>query len=387
MADDAAKTRHSLRNGRLPPIGFWSYSRQDDELSGGMLSRLRSLLMSEIQQQYGRERVQLFQDVSAIPHGAQWEHEIRNALGNSSFFIPIVTPNFIQSEWCATEVRVFLERERELLETYPQLPRRSLIFPLQLIDIGGVDPHDPDGLAALQERHWFDFRPFRHRSHDDEATRSALADFASSIRRVLQTKLQEAEAPSTPQAPEIVRTAAPPPQPASHDESNAGPDVFPVRRPKAMLWAALGGFALLVAVVAVVLLTMRGRIAQRGAQARRAAAETVEQNKAAPASSPLATAAGPGATVDPQTYAWVLGDWGYSNCSLLVHVTAAPAGITLTIGSGPPETVRVAWADQQSIETAPYHFQRDADGVGWFAGSNQIARLVPCPNGPATAGN
>ena len=37
---------------------------------------------------------------------------IREALNRSTFFIPILTPNFIQSEFCLTEVEIFLEREK-----------------------------------------------------------------------------------------------------------------------------------------------------------------------------------------------------------------------------------------------------------------------------------
>lgn len=175
---------------RLPPIGFWSYSRQDDELSRGKLSNLRALLMSEIQQQYGRDRVQLFQDVSAITHGAAWEREITSALNNSTFFIPIITPNFIQSEWCSTEVGIFLEREQRLFSEYPDLPRRSRIFPLQLIDITGIDAHDGQVLAALQKLQWFDFRHMRHGNFDDESIRRALSDFAASIRELLHVKVR-----------------------------------------------------------------------------------------------------------------------------------------------------------------------------------------------------
>ena len=175
---------------RLPPIGFWSYSRQDDDLSRGKLSNLRSSLLAEIQQQYGRQPIQLFQDVSTIAHGAEWEEEIRRSLYEATFFIPIITPNFIQSEWCTTEVRIFLERERELCSLYPELPPRSRIFPLLFIDITGVDPHDPAVLAVLEQRQGFDFRGLRHRSFDDERVQHGIAGFAASIRKGLQIKVR-----------------------------------------------------------------------------------------------------------------------------------------------------------------------------------------------------
>lgn len=188
---------------RLPPIGFWSYSRQDDELSKARLSNLRSLLMAEIQQQYGRDRVQLFQDVSAIPHGAEWEREIRTSLGNSTFFIPIVTPNFLQSEWCCREVMIFFEREEQLFEIYPDLTRRRRIFPLQLIDITGIEPADERVLEGLEKLQWFDFRELRHSSQDHESVHRALSKFAASIRDVLQVKVR-----SPRMAAEIEREAA-----------------------------------------------------------------------------------------------------------------------------------------------------------------------------------
>jgi protein TonB len=214
MIDPGASGNESAgeRVSRLPPIGFWSYSRQDDELSKGKLSLLRSLLMSEIQQLFGRERVQLFQDVSAIPHGASWEREIRTSLANSTFFVPILTPNFVQSEWCAREVAIFVERERELFETYPGLPRRSRIFPLLLIDIAGVEPADDAVLRGLESLQWFDFRRLRHRNYDDESVQQALSEFAASIRDLLYLKILPPDIGHEPRSvaqaiPEVTRPA------------------------------------------------------------------------------------------------------------------------------------------------------------------------------------
>ncbi len=174
---------------RLPPVGFWSYARQDDELSDGRLSRLRALLLQELQQQYGREQVRLFQDAETIPHGSDWEREIRTALDASSFFIPIVTPNFVQSEWCTREVELFLARENELTGRFPDLGERSRIFPILFIGIDDVDAENPETLAALQKRQWFDFRRFRHRNFDDAAVREAIAELAGTMRALLRSKV------------------------------------------------------------------------------------------------------------------------------------------------------------------------------------------------------
>nr|WP_294503262.1 hypothetical protein [uncultured Rhodopila sp.] len=47
--------------------------------------------------------------------------------------IPIVTPGFLQSEWCCREVLQFREREK-------QLGRCDLIFPFLYVDTGDVNP-------------------------------------------------------------------------------------------------------------------------------------------------------------------------------------------------------------------------------------------------------
>jgi F-box protein 11 len=172
---------------RLPPIGFWSYARQDDELSDGRLSRLRMLLVQELQQQYGREPVRLFQDAQTIPHGSDWEEEIRKALDASTFFIPIVTPNFVQSEWCSREVELFLAREEALAERHPDLRGKSRIFPILFIGVDDVEPENPAAFATLQKLQWFDFRRFRHRSFDDANVREAIAELAGNMRALLRT--------------------------------------------------------------------------------------------------------------------------------------------------------------------------------------------------------
>ena len=177
---------------RLPPVGFWSYARQDDELSQGKLGSLRSMLHFELQQQIGRDQVQIFQDTTTIPHGAAWEREINKALGTVTFFIPIITPNFVQSDWCCREVSLFLRREAELLERYPDVPRRSRIFPIYFIDVEDIESVDPEAIEALQSLQWFDFRRLRHRNYDEATVREALSDFAGGMRDLIRARVSSA---------------------------------------------------------------------------------------------------------------------------------------------------------------------------------------------------
>jgi len=188
----------------LPPIGFWSYTSSDDTASGGRLSQLRRRLADELQLRIGqRPKVYLWQDVAAIPHGADWQQEIHKALDQSSFLIPIVTPAFLQSEWCCKEVLHFRQREQAL-------GRGDLIFPFRYIDVSDIESHevhDPVVLALLKARQWIDFTPFRYRSPEIEEVASLLGSLAASLRAALR------RAPPPPPAELTLRGMAPPRSP------------------------------------------------------------------------------------------------------------------------------------------------------------------------------
>jgi hypothetical protein len=180
----------------LEPVGFFSYARQDDELSGQKLTRLRKAIKAELQLHYGRRTIKLFQDTSTIPHGARWERETLAALNKSTFFIPIITPGFIQSEWCCRETMIFLERERKLIETYPDLPPLSRIFPIYYRKIRENAAYDAEALSELNKRQMCDFQELRDKDADSEIVNQTISEFAASICDLL---FLEVEAPPTPE--------------------------------------------------------------------------------------------------------------------------------------------------------------------------------------------
>jgi tetratricopeptide (TPR) repeat protein len=111
-------------------VGFFSYSREDDEDFGGKLSKLRERIQAELRGQLGRTKAdfRLWQDKTAIAHGKLWEHEIKSAIAESVFFIPIITPTAVRSHHCKFEFDSFLAREKEL-------GRSDLVFPILYIPV------------------------------------------------------------------------------------------------------------------------------------------------------------------------------------------------------------------------------------------------------------
>jgi tetratricopeptide (TPR) repeat protein len=168
-------------------VGFFSYSREDDTDSYGRLSALRSRIQSELRGQLGRtpKTFRLWQDKEAIPSGTLWESEIKNAVSQAVFFIPIITPTVVASRYCRFELEAFLGREAAL-------GRGDLIFPIVYIDVPGLDDateleNDPI-LSLIAKRQYVDWREFRYLEVDSTEVRREVGRFCIDIRNALRRR-------------------------------------------------------------------------------------------------------------------------------------------------------------------------------------------------------
>ena len=209
----------------LPPIGFWSYTSSDDTASRGDLSQLRRLLADDLQRVIGREpKVHIFQDVAAIPKGTKWEEELHKALDGASFLIPILTPAFLQSEWCCKEILHFEKRTKAL-------GRNDLIFPFHFTDTSHVDPGNRKDvfnsavLTLLRSHQMLDFRPFELDDPQDRAVGRKLRELSLAIRDALRRPAAAgAEDPARIGAPLTqVASGVPPQTPVMFDAASSGP--------------------------------------------------------------------------------------------------------------------------------------------------------------------
>jgi hypothetical protein len=157
-------------------VGFFSYSRDDDEAFRGALTALRDGVARELGAQLGRNKrnFRLWQDQEAIAPGKLWESEIRAAVGQSVFFIPIITPRVVNSHYCQLEFTSFLEREKSL-------DRSDLVFPILYITVPAlIDEarwrNDPV-LAIVGTRQYIDWRPMRQMDPHTPVVREAIERF------------------------------------------------------------------------------------------------------------------------------------------------------------------------------------------------------------------
>ena len=161
-------------------IGFFSYSRDDDESYKGRLSALREAIQHELGAQLGRSRTtfRLWQDKEAIAPGKLWEQEITGAVAQSVFFIPIVTPRAINSNYCKFEFEAFLARERAL-------ERTDLVFPILYVPVPALANEgqwrNHPILSVIGRRQYVDWQTFRYADVHTPAMREDIARFCNKI--------------------------------------------------------------------------------------------------------------------------------------------------------------------------------------------------------------
>ncbi len=204
-------------------IGFFSYSRQDDDDSAGALSKLRDKIFRELGMQLGHRDFRLWQDKTAIAYGDLWKNRIRTAIAESVFFIPIVTPRAVGSEYCKFEFKSFLAREAAL-------GRANLVFPILYIDVPGLQKeafrHDDDVLKIIHDRQYVDWRKLRHRDVTSTEVAEKVELFCENIVKALRQSWVQPLAPQKMaepprQAEPIVRVAEPEPQIKSERKDGA----------------------------------------------------------------------------------------------------------------------------------------------------------------------
>jgi hypothetical protein len=100
--------RNEYRNGlpaaRAKPVYdfFVSYARDNEAAAQGFVSRLESSDLS------------VFVDQAGVQVGSMWQHEIFMALEKSRQVICLLSPSYLESDYCLEEFNIALLRDRSL---------------------------------------------------------------------------------------------------------------------------------------------------------------------------------------------------------------------------------------------------------------------------------
>lgn len=135
-------------------VGFWSYVHADDEADDKRITNLARRLISCYGLTTGR-KLELFVDRESIIWGEAWRERIDNAIAGTTFFFPIITPRYFDSQEC----------RRELLKFVSESRRRGverLLLPIYYIEVEALE-HEPSDevMAIVAKRQWEDVKDIR----------------------------------------------------------------------------------------------------------------------------------------------------------------------------------------------------------------------------------
>jgi hypothetical protein len=165
-------------------IGFFSYSRNDDEGDDGAVAALANRIYRELRSQLGRtdKNFKLWRDKDALAAGDDWNEKLTAAVSESVFFIMMVSPSALNSSFCRFEFDSFIKREKEL-------GRDDLIFPILYIPVPHLQdsqiPIDPV-ISIVKDRQYEDWRPIRHRHVNSTEVKQTVEQFCSTIAKKLR---------------------------------------------------------------------------------------------------------------------------------------------------------------------------------------------------------
>ncbi|MGH9897083.1 MAG: toll/interleukin-1 receptor domain-containing protein, partial [bacterium] len=135
---------------------FVSYVHADDQSEGGTIARFVTDLADRYHFLFGR-RVELFFDRRDLQWGELWERRLTQEIERTTFLMAVVTPRFLNSDYCRKEVIEFSTVSRRVGEPKLMLP---LIWrmPPGLLD---APPDDPV-VAALRSAQWEEIGDLRY---------------------------------------------------------------------------------------------------------------------------------------------------------------------------------------------------------------------------------
>lgn len=123
---------------------FISYARVDNVSYAKVVDHLKADIEARFHAHTGR-KLEIFVDRDSIGWGVDWRSKIRDSVRSATFFLPIVTMRFFESEACRDELITFYENARQLGVT-------ELILPIVLAGADRISSEDERSEVQLIDR-------------------------------------------------------------------------------------------------------------------------------------------------------------------------------------------------------------------------------------------
>jgi hypothetical protein len=168
------------------PSGFWSYVHKDNDQGGGRILRLAQRISDEFAMLTGQD-LEVFVDRESLAWGDEWRLRINVALQETTFFIPVVTPRYFNSEECRNELLKFAAHARSL-------GADDLLLPILYVDVDGLTEDSGDEARALIAK--TQYADWRHLRLVDESSEEYARGVNKLALRLAEISKEYANRPS-----------------------------------------------------------------------------------------------------------------------------------------------------------------------------------------------
>jgi hypothetical protein len=192
--------------------GFWSYVHADDDSVGNAVVKLAKRVMSEFEL-LSAEKLHLFIDRD-LEWGEEWKNRIDRELQETTFFIPIITPRYFQSDEC----------RRELVKFKSAADRfgvKQLLLPIYYVTVPEMEEPEPQDelMALVKSIQREDMRKIRLAEEWDATHRGLVNRLATKLLKIsretegLSVPAEPADQATVPEGPSLSPDSPPAPEP------------------------------------------------------------------------------------------------------------------------------------------------------------------------------
>lgn len=159
--------------------GFWSYAHADDAAEGGRIVDLAKDIEAQYRLITGQE-LTIVLDATHLGWGDDWVAKIDAAVIGTRFFMPVITPSYLQSQQCRREFQLFTR-------TAQSVGLSDLILSILYVDVPGLDDaanSDDEIIKAVGRFQREDWRDLRFEDRSSSAYRRAVAMLAKRLSEI-----------------------------------------------------------------------------------------------------------------------------------------------------------------------------------------------------------
>ncbi|WP_168703751.1 toll/interleukin-1 receptor domain-containing protein [Gordonia paraffinivorans] len=159
--------------------GFWSYVHKDDENAQGHIRDLAGQVKGAFQLLTGEE-ISIFFDRDDLKWGSAWDERIKDSIAGTTFFIPIVTPSYLNSAACRGE---FLQFWRKVKDT----PLRELLLPILYVETSLPEDSEDEIIQAIRATQYVNWSEIRLEDERGPVYKKAIRDLGLRLKEISES--------------------------------------------------------------------------------------------------------------------------------------------------------------------------------------------------------